>query len=330
MSTATTGTITDTEAGPRALSCYSANIAAYLARRDPGVLDVIARSVRLAVRTGLPGDAIALSHHRTGLHELPADGVLAHAAASSPPDALAGVTEEVDRHGRAVVVATTGALPWSPAGPGDRAPHLLLVDGRDGGRWRVVDEFAAQLPGGRQDPFTGLLDDRELLAVMAPPPAPRQEHRLRDENMFGVPIPLPAGGHRWLVLRAGPAAATRLPPDWLTGADEVLGALAGFWSGLGEHPDRARFVDDMWAAAQHHTFRYARLLRTHRPPAAEAEVFAAAAAAWRDLPMALHFAARSAARGRARPAVVSATFEHLSAAEHAAAAPLARYGYGPR
>lgn len=315
------------QAGTRALSCYTANLARYLLRDDPDALDALARSVRLAVRVDPAGDALAVSHHAVPLHELPRDGVLAHASAATGESALAGVAEELDRHGQVLVAASSAALPWSVALPEDSAPHLLLVDDRRSGRWHVVDDFSALLPEGRQEPFEGWLEDAALLSAMAPPAAPEPEHRVRDEHLFGVPVPAPpAGRHRWFVLGSPGRRSPGLTGDWLRGAD-AIGALSEFWSGVGEHPGRARFLDDVWAASQHHTFRYARLLHTRQPSGQDAETFVAASAAWRDLPMALHFAVRSAERGRSRPSVVKATFDHLLAVETAARRVIGHYGY---
>jgi len=313
------------EAGTRALSCYTANLARYLLRDDPDALDAIARSVRLAVRTGLPDDALAVSHHGVPLNEMSPGGVLEHASALTAEAALEGVAEELERRGQVVVAASSAALPWSLARHEDSAPHLLLVDGHDSGRWHVVDDFAALLPEGRQDPFDGWVDDAALLSAMAPATA-RPEHRLRDEHLFGVPVPPPpADRYRWFVLGSS-SRSPGLPGGWLVGADAIR-ALGEFWSALGEHPGRARFLDDVWAASQHHTFRYARLLHTRHLSEQEAEVVRAASAAWRDLPMALHFAVRSAERGRSRPAVVRATFDHLLAVETAARTVIGHYGY---
>ena len=319
---------TGVETGPRALSCYTANLAAYLERRDPGALDTIARTVHLAVRTDFPDDDLAVSHHAEPLHRLPRDGELRHACTRSPMVLLRELREELARHGQVVVFASSAALPWSIATSERSAPHLLLVDGNDGERWHVVDEFSAQLPDGRQEPFEGWIDDDALIAVTEPNPTPPREHELRDDHVFGVPVPRPPSGtHHWLSLGVQGLPGPGLPEGWRVGAEASLTALRDFWSGVAEHPDRARFLDDMWAASQHHTFRYARLLHVERPCAAAADLFRAAASAWTDLPMALHFAVRSAARGRARPAVVTATFDHLLRAELAAQRVLGAYGY---
>ncbi|MGI5499279.1 hypothetical protein [Lentzea sp. CA-135723] len=315
---------TSEEAGTRALSCYTANLARYLLRDAPDALDAIAGSVHLAVR--VDEDSLAMSHHAAPLHEMPPDGTLAHASAATGEAALAAVCEELERHGQVVVAASSAALPWSVARPEDSAPHLLLVDGRDHRGWHVVDDFAALLPEGRQEPFEGRLDDAALVSAMTPAGS-RPEHRLRDEHLFGVPVPPPpADRYRWFVLDPTGHRSPGLPDGWRTGAD-AIGALGEFWGALGEHPGRARFLDDVWAASQHHTFRYARLLHTRHPSDQDAETFRTACAAWRDLPMALHFAVRSAERGRSRPAVVKATFGHLLAVESAARRVIGNYGY---
>jgi hypothetical protein len=73
----------------------------------------------------------------------------------------------------------------------------------------------------------------------------------------------------------------------------------------------------MWAVAQHHVFRYDRLLAAEEHP-----VLDHARRAWRDLPMALRFAVDSAARGRHRPMLVASTFDALRHNERDAASVL--------
>jgi hypothetical protein len=305
------------EAEESGLSCYTASIARYLrtAYRDP--LARVARSIRLAVRTDLPDGLLAFSHHRFDLADL-GDGrrlQYRHAAtAEQVPDRL---DRELTAAGQVIAVTYTGELPWSPARPAESAPHFVLVEARQGDLWRVADPFAALLPAGRQEPFAGWLSTRRLLAAMTPPDRVAPEHRSRLALAFGVPATPPRPGRpAWV---APTPVEGRLPPiraGWITRPDQVMDILAAFWTGLADHPDRSRFVDDMWAAAQHHCFRSAYLADRCRLTRAERGTVAAAAEAWQGLPMALRFAADSVARGRARPTLVVATFDRLRRVEN--------------
>jgi hypothetical protein len=290
--------------GAEGLSCYSANLAVYL---GDGSLDRIAREVRLAVRTDLGDDLLAFSHHSTPVDE----GRLAYRGAADADDALDAVAAEVERTGGCLVVANIGHLDWSSAGHEGQAPHFLLVDGRRDDEWHVVDRFTALLPsGGEQRPFTGWISSAALArALTAIDPLP-PEQRLRNELAFGFPRPLPPDGHyQWLERAAEPAPQAELEGEWLTETDAALELLGELWS-----PVRLRLLDDLWAAAQHHVFRYDRLLAAEEHP-----VLDDARRAWRDLPMALRFAADSAARGRHRPTLVASTFDALRRAERDAA-----------
>jgi len=282
--------------GAEGLSCYTANLAVYL---GPDALDRIARSIRLAVRTDLGHDLLAFSHHRTPVDE----GRLAYCGAGDAATALDAVAAEIERAGGCLVVANTGHLDWSSAGHEGQAPHFLLVDDRRGDEWHVVDRFTALLPsGGGQEPFTGWISTATLARALTPIVPLPPEQRLRNELAFGFPRPLPRDGdYQWLERTDRPAPDAELEGEWLTETDEALALLGELWS-----PERLRLLDDLWAAAQHHVFRYDRLLA-----AVEHPVFDDARRAWRDLPMALRFAVDSAARGRHRPTLVAATFDAL-------------------
>ncbi|MET0135821.1 MAG: hypothetical protein ABW215_19745 [Kibdelosporangium sp.] len=304
------------------LSCYSANLAMYLLPHRSDALDVVARSVRLAVR---PGEEPAFSHHSVPLHQLRPGGELGYAAAGTGADAIEALAGEVNRNGQVLVLTGRAVLPWSVPEPGHGAPHLLLVDSHSGSRWHVVDEFSALRPAGRQDPYTGWITDEELLKAMEPNPAPAAEHKLRNEHAFGFPVPLPPDGtYQWLAFQPSRTTGSDLPDEWLTGIDEVFEALTEFWSGLDGNPDRRRFLEDMWACSQHHTYRYNWLVTSQD---ADPEAFTDAIAAWQNLPMALRFAADSADRGRARPSMVRTTFDQLRAADGPARELLPEYGY---
>jgi hypothetical protein len=291
------------------LSCYTENLSVYL---GPDALDRIARSIRLAVRIDLGDDLLAFSHHRAPVDE----GRLAYRGAGDAATALDAVATEVERAGGCLVVANTGRLEWSTAGLDEQAPHFLLVEGRRGDEWRVVDRFAALLPsGGEQRPFAGWISSATLAGAMTPIVPLPPEQRLRNELAFGFPRPLPRDGdYQWLERVDRPEPEAELEGEWLTGTDAALELLGEFWTGIDRSPERLRLLDDLWAAAQHHVFRYDRLLAAEEHP-----VLDDARRAWRDLPMALRFAVDSAARGRHRPTLIAGTFDALRRRERDAA-----------
>ena len=295
--------------GAEGLSCYTANLAVYL---GPDALDGIARSIRLAVRTDLADDLLAFSHHSTQVD----GGRLAYRGAGGAEAAPEAVAAEVERSGGCLVVANTGHLEWSSAGHDARAPHFLLVDDRRGNEWHVVDRFTALLPsGGGQEPFEGWISSATLVRAMTPIVPLPPEQRLRNELAFGFPRPLPRDGdYQWLERADRPAPQADLEGEWLTETDAALELLGEYFAGLDRSPQRLRLLDDLWAAAQHHVFRYDRLLAAEEHP-----VLDDARRAWRDLPMALRFAVDSAARGRHRPTLVASTFDALRRAERDAA-----------
>jgi hypothetical protein len=295
--------------GPEGLSCYTANLAVYL---GPDALDRIARSIRLAVRTDLGDDLLAFSHHCTPVDE----GRLAYRGARDAAAALDVVAVEVERAGGCLVVANTGRLDWSSAGHEGQAPHFLLVDGRRADEWHVVDRFTALLPsGGGQEPFTGWISTAALARALTPIVPLPPEQRLRNELAFGFPRPLPRDGdYQWLERTDRPEPEAELDGEWLTETDAALELLGELVAGLDRSPERLRLLDDLWAAAQHHVFRYDRLLAAEEHP-----VLDDARRAWHDLPMALRFAVDSAARGRHRPTLVAGTFDALRRRERDAA-----------
>jgi hypothetical protein len=302
---------------PDALSCYTANLAVYLDRCEGGALGRIARSIRLAVRPD--GEVPAFSHHSRPLDVLDGGGRLEYRGAGDAGAALEAISAEVARLGQCLVLANTGFLDWSTAGPGGQAPHLLLVDGRRRGEWHVVDRFAALLPGrGEQRPFGGWVSDAVLARCLTPISPLPPEQRLRNAHAFGFPRPLPPEGqYQWIsrTERLEPGQPDRLDGGWLADADASLEYLGELWSGLDRAPGRARLLDDMWAAAQHHVFRYTYLLVRTRKDAEERRVLDRARLAWRDLPMALRFAVDSARRGRHRATLVARTIAGLRRVE---------------
>ncbi|PZG02566.1 hypothetical protein C1I99_02205 [Micromonospora deserti] len=279
------------------LSCYTSNLAGYLAGEFPDTPRWFAESVRVAVRTDLPDQQLALSHHRFPLDRLP-DGTRLTYATAPVGAVLDAVDAELRRHGRVVVVTDNAALPWSPARGDGAAPHWLLVDHRRGDGWHVVDGFAGLLPGGAQQPYAGWLGGADLVAAMTPPDRWSPEQQRRNALAFGHWLPPPAGSHPcWLARTAGPGADPELPGEWLLADDDALVFLREHVAG--SPADAVRHLDDLWTVAQHRTFRYRW--------SGDGE----AAAAWAELPRALRFAVDSARRGRPRPGLVRATFDRL-------------------
>src|SRR4051794_13854824 len=146
------------------LSCYTSNLACYLAAEFAHAGQLFADSVRLAVRTDLPRGRLAFSHHRYPLDRLP-DGSRLRWACSDPADVVAELCGELDGRGAVLVLTDIAALPWSPSfRRGAAAPHLLLVDGRGNDAWHVVDAFSGLLATGEQAPYAGWMTTGMLLA----------------------------------------------------------------------------------------------------------------------------------------------------------------------
>ncbi|MEO3755839.1 hypothetical protein [Streptomyces sp. B6B3] len=307
----TSATLTDY----RGLSCYTANLTAYLdAEFDAG--ELVFRSVRTAVRTDLVPGRLAFSHHRVRLERLPDGSRLRHRAARTAADALDAVADQVRRYGRALVVVDNRRLPWSPAVR--TAPHWLLVDGPCGAAgWPVRDEFSGLLPAGEQLPFAGRLTSRQLADAMDAPEWNEQQ-RVRNRLACGFPLAVPdAPGRWWLERTTEPAgAAEPLPGRWLT---DELPALAFLGDRLADSAEAlARHLDDCWALAGHHCFALRHALAgaaAGEPARTDLET---AEARWAALPRMLRMAAESAERGRPRPGIVRRAFAEVGAAQHAA------------
>jgi hypothetical protein len=311
------------------LSCYTAALARYLEGHHADPLARIARSVRLALRIN-PGNGLAaFSHHAVSLADLGGGYCLAYRGSTSPASLLAGLDRELAAAGGGLAVTYTAAMSWSVADPEDSAPHFVLVTGHEGERWRIEDPFSAQLPSGYQEPFTGWIPGSQLVSAMTPPGRLNPEHRVRLRYVFGHGTPLrPPHEFQWLA-RTAAEPSLALGPGWITQPSGVLENLSDFWSSLDDHPARVRHLDDVWASARHHAFRYSHLLGHEQLDEASAAVAETAREIWTELPMALRFAAESAARGRSRPSMIRGLFSRLSTVEQHTADILAAYGYGP-
>ncbi|MFG2577513.1 hypothetical protein [Streptomyces sp. NPDC048481] len=301
------------------LSCYTTNLLAHLAPDVPGVRRRFAEGVRLAVRLDLPPGELAFSHHprvdRTG------DGrELAHRGAAGWPAARAALLDTLHRERRVLAAGNTRRLPWAAAHGRADAPHWLLIHEHRAGRWRVADHFTALTPYGDQEPFHGWLDDADLAAALAPVPDPPPEVVRRDRLALGQETPVPpAGQYRWLTWQAAPpdADAAPGPGTWSLSLETSLAAIAGVFRA--DATALARYADDLWAAARHHTYALAFAVADGR---LHPESAAAVSAAWGELPRTLRFAAQSAARGRPRPGLVDRAVEQLLSARQALGADL--------
>ncbi|HTZ45346.1 MAG TPA: hypothetical protein VMB79_15910 [Jatrophihabitans sp.] len=281
------------------LSCYTSNLVGYLAAEFEDAPRRFAESVRLAVRTDLPGELDFL-HNQPGLDRLPDGTRLGYAAGSDRAHVLGELQAELRRHGRCLAVVDNSRLPWSPGyGTSASAPHWILLGEQAGDGWHVTDTFGGLLPAGEQEPYQGWLTTAELLAAMGPPARWRPEQRRRNSLVFGYPCPQPEGAELlWLRREADPGSAPAEPSGtWLTTDREVLPFLAQYFVDEGEHA--ARYLDDLWAAANHRAFRH----RMHGNETAEL--------AWSRLPAALRFAVDSARRQRPRWSMVQTTMAHL-------------------
>ncbi|MFC7588062.1 hypothetical protein ACFQYP_33515 [Nonomuraea antimicrobica] len=302
------------------LSCYTANLAAYL-DGEFDAADLISRSVRSAARTDLPPPLLAFSHHRVRLERLPDGSRLRYRHASSAADALRAVADQLHQFGRVLILVDNRRLPWSPALPaGPSAPHWLLVDGAEGGDWRVRDEFAGLLPDGRQRPFAGRFSSSRLAEAMETPEWNEQQ-RMRNRLACGFPL---AGadvpGWWWLERTREPRPAQRsaeeteaLPGRWLEGERSALTFLGDRLARSAE--SAALHLDDCWALAGHHRFALRHRLTAAAPGDPARPMLAAAAERWAALPRLLRYAVESAARGRPRPGIIRRAFADALAAQ---------------
>jgi hypothetical protein len=302
--------------GTRGLSCYTANLHAYLAAEwDAGAL--LRRSIRLAVRADLPDGLLAFSHHEPPLDRLPDGSSLRYAGARTPRAALPALAGEVEGQGRVLVVVDAARLAWSVARGAPPAPHWLLVDGRRGDRWHAADRFSALLPAGEQRAHCGWLGEEELCDAMTLPPRWEPEQELRNALVFGSPVAVPAGGALWLRrCRDRVAPPTGAQGRWLFGDARALPFLSAYLAAEGARA--ARHLDDLWAAAGHRSFAYRSLLAAC-PDREREHALAGALERWDDLPRVLRFALESAERGRPRAGLIRTTLETLLRAEEALA-----------
>ncbi|TWV47500.1 hypothetical protein FRZ03_13795 [Streptomyces misionensis] len=289
------------------LSCYTTNLLARLAPDIPEVRRRLARGVRLAVRTDLPAGELAFSHHPR--IDTTDDGrQLAYAGTRDWSTAREALHLALLQHRRVLAVANTRHLPWSPAQGLADAPHWVLLEDRRDGQWLVADHFSALTPNGMQRPYLGWIGDAELATALAPWTQPPQEVARRDVLALGEESTIPPADHyRWLDWApATDCGATPGTGTWVLDLDMSLRHTCEV---LRANPAAvARYVDDLWAAARHHTFKLALDAADGNTDPARAAV---ASAAWDELPRAVRFAAQSTARGRPRPGAIERSVDQL-------------------
>jgi acyl carrier protein len=175
-----------------------------------------------------------------------------------------------------------------------------------------------------QRPFSGWIAEADLCALMRRSQPTSAKHRLRNELAFGFPTTVP-DDTAYLVVVRGPRQprARDLGTRWITETPATLHALGERLADpetLLADPD---MVDDCWAAAQHHTFRYRRLAADPSRAGADREVLCAAIGSWSRVPRNVRFALDSARRNRPRPTLVKNLFAEVAAADAAARGVLA-------
>jgi len=290
------------------LSCYTSNLFAYLKPKVPTIRRTVAESVRLAVRTDLPGGELAFSHHpRLDVDEQ--GHRLDYRSAPTWEHARAALLTELVTTGRVLGCCDTYHLPWSPSYGVMHAPHWVLLHRQVDGWWFVADHFASLTPLGHQEPYLGWLSDLQLRTALTPMGKVAAEVAHRDRHALGLPVELPPySDYRWLEF--APASqvvpAERQQGEWLTDLVEALRHVAGACAN--DHGVVAKHVDDLWTASRH--FRY-RLTVEAEVGQRDSTSVKRASTAWEELPRALRFAAASAARGRQRNGVVTQAFTQL-------------------
>src|SRR6185437_8680099 len=170
---------------------------------------------------------------------------------------------ELARHGCVLALTHSAQMPWSLADDQGNPPHLLLVDAVDADRWHVVDHFAGLLPtGDEQQPYAGWIEEDTLLRLMRGRRPFSEEQERRNRLVFGFPVPLPDARCRWLerVPNTDDSLVSPLPGRWLHEPDAVWKFLDEWWREEMTGKSEPRFLDDLWAASQHHRHRCARLL----------------------------------------------------------------------
>lgn len=316
------------------LSCYTVAIAGLLYQpgqdcqgqdcRSRDWLGSIGLSSVLAVRPA--GDLLAFVHHDRSLRPLVGGG-LRRMGTADPDRVPGGLAEAYATAGPVILIVDAGNLPWVPGAGQKHAPHWLVLDDRQDGRWHVTDRFSADDDHGGHGPWQGWVRDGEL-AALAELTALRPEQVLRERLAFGDEEPSPLDvPYRWYsaaphppgrdgdgYLTGSPPAAISLGDGWLQGAAAVT-ALARRFERAGPDPDAFRQADDLWVASRHRRLRALALGRVLTAGDRRLASAQALAREWDRVPMVLRYAAEAARRGRDKTATLLGVLEAVARAE---------------
>lgn len=290
------------------LSCYTANLRAYLAP-EWDADTIIARSVRIALAID-SNDHLVFSHHEPSLDLLPDRTALAYVGCDDDTLALQELGAEVAAHGRVLVVVDHARLPWSVGRGSGSAPHWLLVDGVADREWHVIDDFTALLGGGEQRPFAGWIADDVLCDAMGGSSGWELTHHIRSAMAFGKSVDVPSRHHLLLRRHGGSRPCAERTGRCFLEGDAVLEYLAERYL---EREIEDYVLDDLWAVAGHRRFAL-RWWAQQGDPMNRAAV-RHALFAWGKLPQALRFAVESAARGKPRRGLVQTALGDVRTAE---------------
>ncbi len=155
------------------LSCYTAAVATLLEALGLNHEHLIGAQLYTAVRAepdGPGGSPTGFVHHHTSLRsEALGAPNLARRAASSWPEALSRLEEQVAANGAVILVGDVHNLPWQAARRRWHAPHWFVVDAFAGGACHVTDLFAFESGFGVQGPYRGWRPVAELAELARPP-----------------------------------------------------------------------------------------------------------------------------------------------------------------
>jgi len=289
------------------LSCYTANLLGYLEAEWDGV-ELIATSIRLAMRRESGAGSFVFSHHHPPLSSLPDGTRMAYGASCESREARDEIETELRLWGRALVVCDSASLPWSGSLVAS-GPHWVLVDGEADEVWHVVDGFAAVPGEGAHATIREWIDVSAFINAIELRDRWTPHQEMRNAMAFGNQVHVPDGQYRWIRRRDDLHVATEVgkASDWIDDDATILATVV-------ERIDSGQtdLLDDLWAAAGHRCFAYAWRLRRGTP---YAHALRSALESWRRLPVLLRLASESQRRGRPRRSLAESAIADTLGAE---------------